>query len=312
MNERNCPYCGSKQVYRFQQSPYTGGEVKFVAVNPDAVSNSPKVTVPDVDVHYCANCQRFADPYHTAVRTKVVTVNAIQDRILNLEKDLDWKKKNYQKQCDTARKRIAAATDFELPGAKRHLDELTRLDTEIKEAEAIISTLERILEMDTRVLSSFERRSMIEPEIIGSFRGNYAFLSNFHPCVIHDGMFTFQSAEAAFQSLKVTTTPERWQFQNLSSSEARKLGHQVELRRGWELVRVSMMRRVVYMKFTQNKALGMQLLDTGNAHLQEMNYWGDTFWGTDMDGNGENHLGRILMDVREDIRRNQETIWSND
>jgi predicted NAD-dependent protein-ADP-ribosyltransferase YbiA (DUF1768 family) len=29
-----------------------------------------------------------------------------------------------------------------------------------------------------------------------------------------------------------------------------------------------------------------------------MNWWGDTFWGTDKDGKGENMLGRLLMEVR--------------
>ena len=42
---------------------------------------------------------------------------------------------------------------------------------------------------------------------------------------------------------------------------------------------------------------------TGNLVLEEGNGWHDTFWGVDLKtGEGENHLGRILMQVREELR----------
>lgn len=50
----------------------------------------------------------------------------------------------------------------------------------------------------------------------------------------------------------------------------------------------------------QRKDLKQKLLDTGDAELIEGNTWGDTYWG--MVGNkGHNHLGRLLMKVREEI-----------
>ncbi len=53
-------------------------------------------------------------------------------------------------------------------------------------------------------------------------------------------------------------------------------------------------------KFTRNTQLGGSLLATWPADLQEGNTWGDTFWGV-VNGVGENHLGNILMDVRQAI-----------
>jgi predicted NAD-dependent protein-ADP-ribosyltransferase YbiA (DUF1768 family) len=35
--------------------------------------------------------------------------------------------------------------------------------------------------------------------------------------------------------------------------------------------------------------------------LVEYNYWGDLYWGV-CRGEGENHLGRILMEIRSEIR----------
>lgn len=66
-------------------------------------------------------------------------------------------------------------------------------------------------------------------------------------------------------------------------------------------------------KFTQNPILAQRLLDTGEARIAEGNYWGDLFWGVDdVTGEGENHLGRLLMELRqrfrqEDIPRNSHT-----
>ncbi|NBV54175.1 MAG: NADAR family protein, partial [Proteobacteria bacterium] len=52
----------------------------------------------------------------------------------------------------------------------------------------------------------------------------------------------------------------------------------------------------------RNPRLREQLLATGNAVLMEGNDWGDTFFGFDYNrGYGQNHLGRILMQVRAEI-----------
>ena len=43
-----------------------------------------------------------------------------------------------------------------------------------------------------------------------------------------------------------------------------------------------------------------QLLATGEAQLIEGNTWNDTFWGV-CKGKGQNWLGRILVEVREEL-----------
>ena len=53
-------------------------------------------------------------------------------------------------------------------------------------------------------------------------------------------------------------------------------------------------------KFTTNQKLQKQLLATGDQHLEETNKWGDTFWGV-CNGVGSNHLGKILMKVRDEL-----------
>uniref|UniRef100_UPI00345E83CD NADAR domain-containing protein n=1 Tax=uncultured Duncaniella sp. TaxID=2768039 RepID=UPI00345E83CD len=56
-----------------------------------------------------------------------------------------------------------------------------------------------------------------------------------------------------------------------------------------------------------NPALAEKLIATGDAELVEGNYWHDTVWGV-CDGVGENHLGKILMRVREELKNSTNII----
>ncbi len=60
------------------------------------------------------------------------------------------------------------------------------------------------------------------------------------------------------------------------------------------------MLEVVRAKFRVN-VLAEKLLATGDDELVEHNTWDDSFWGT-CNGEGENHLGKILMKVRQELR----------
>lgn len=54
-------------------------------------------------------------------------------------------------------------------------------------------------------------------------------------------------------------------------------------------------------KFSQHKELKELLLSTGDATLVEHTARG-RIWGDGGDGSGENRLGRLLMQVREELR----------
>lgn len=86
--------------------------------------------------------------------------------------------------------------------------------------------------------------------------------------------------------------------------QAKKLGQGVSLRPDWESVKVDLMRTFVRKKF-ENPFLRPLLLATGDAELVEGNTWNDTFWGV-CRGRGQNWLGRILMEVRDEIRKEEE------
>lgn len=124
----------------------------------------------------------------------------------------------------------------------------------------------------------------------------YRWLSNFWPVqVILDGD-TYPSVENAYQAAKVSIT-KREPFQHCTPGVAKQFGQVVTPRLGWDEDKVLVMRGLIAQKFAPGTDLAEKLVSTGNRKLVEGNSWGDTFWGVSS-GQGQNRLGRILMEQR--------------
>ena len=136
---------------------------------------------------------------------------------------------------------------------------------------------------------------------IDDFRGAYRFLSNFYDAPVTYLGVTYANNEAAFQAQKCTDNTVKAMFAKLNPSEAKRLGRNVQLRPDWETVKYDIMYEVCKAKFEQNDDLREMLLDTGDAYLEEGNTWNDRCWGT-CRGVGENHLGKILMKIRDELQ----------
>lgn len=135
--------------------------------------------------------------------------------------------------------------------------------------------------------------------MITSFRGEYAWLSNFYesPVVVYGKRY--RNAEAAFQAGKCRYLPDMDKFSNLSGVEAKQLGKRITLIDDWNETKLSYMLTVLRAKFAQNPELNAKLVATGDEQIVEGNTWGDTFWGV-CNGKGENHLGKLLMWIRDE------------
>lgn len=134
--------------------------------------------------------------------------------------------------------------------------------------------------------------------MIDKFEGQHAFLSNFYYANVNIHGISYPTSEHAYQAFKTNDVPTRVKLSQFSTpKEAKRAGRLLPLRRDWEALKFDVMRMVVHAKFTQNASLAALLLSTGDQELIEGNWWGDTVWGV-CKGEGENHLGRILMDAR--------------
>lgn len=137
------------------------------------------------------------------------------------------------------------------------------------------------------------------------FRNKYAFLSNFHFSPITIGNYCFNNAEAAYQALKCKGYEQR--FVGLNAKAAKALGRRLPMQEGWNDMRIDAMRYVLQQKF-KNPQLMAQLQQI-EGHIQEDNYWNDTFWGV-CNGVGENQLGKLLMEIRDMNSKPQYRIYT--
>ncbi len=136
---------------------------------------------------------------------------------------------------------------------------------------------------------------------IDRFAGEHFFLSNFYPVSFLYRKLLYKSSEHAYQAAKAMITLERdWIREALTARTAKRRGRKVTLRVDWDEVKTFVMERILEDKFVVPH-LRTMLLRTDDAILIEGNYWGDTFWGI-CNGEGTNHLGKILMRLRARIR----------
>lgn len=141
---------------------------------------------------------------------------------------------------------------------------------------------------------------------IDSFKGPYRFLSNFYPAEVELDGVKYPSVEHAYQARKTNVRVEREIILNAKkASQAKALGQSVTKIEEWDEIKVDVMKELIRKKF-YNKVLRAELLDTGDAELSEGNWWNDTFWGV-CKGRGKNMLGKILMEVRKEIREEMGT-----
>lgn len=144
--------------------------------------------------------------------------------------------------------------------------------------------------------------------MIDEFKGPYWALSNFSRYACWMGGDKYPTVEHGFQAAKTLDRVKRKEIRLATGPAiAKRMGRNVELRAGWNMVRTTLMLQLLTTKFHTTSA-GEVLLGTGDAPLVEGNTWHDQFWGDCRCGRpsceapGRNVLGRSLEIVREQLR----------
>lgn len=149
-----------------------------------------------------------------------------------------------------------------------------------------------------------------------SYSHEYCWLSNFYEqdkllyLNILNNKIPFNSVESAFQSIKllylVNNMPDLdlinnfKYFSTLSKANAKYAGNKLLINiKNWDNDRLDNMKELIIRKFTNNN-LKEKLIATGNKKLIEF-CTGSKFWGVDKYGNGDNHLGIIIENVRNSL-----------
>lgn len=122
----------------------------------------------------------------------------------------------------------------------------------------------------------------------------------------------FATSEHAYQAGKARK-PEvrRWLMEAPSPALLAMAAHGLyywDVTPGWSTTKFDRMRQVLRAKFTQHADLRELLLATGDARLVEkaaVDNAVNRLWG-EVDGVGSNMLGVLLMEIREELRQDNE------
>lgn len=146
-------------------------------------------------------------------------------------------------------------------------------------------------------------------ESITKFSGEYEKLSNFYPVIVCFEGINYPSVEHAYVSAKTKDGMAKRIISELKADEAgkaKRIGRKFKLRSDWDIIKLGVMKRCLMQKFLYSE-FKILLLSTGDSHIVEGNYWHDNYWGNCLcrdcaEIQGQNHLGKMLMKVRDIIK----------
>ena len=135
----------------------------------------------------------------------------------------------------------------------------------------------------------------------------YYEFTNFYRIPIKIDGKVWPTTEHYFQAQKFVGTPYVELIRKLSSArEAFQKSREPSVskwqRSDWGIVKDDIMLKALWEKFTQNEILRDKLLGTKKKELIEHTS-NDSYWGDGGDGSGLNKLGKLLMRVREELRK---------
>lgn len=124
----------------------------------------------------------------------------------------------------------------------------------------------------------------------------------FHGMMQCGAIVSFLNVTAGYEFAKhrvrteSNVVPWRW----ATARQARRWTRSLEPRPDWPIQRMTVMRTLNRLKFTQIASLRRKLLATGDAELVYLSR--DRYWGVDHNGLGLNRLGYMLMELRDELR----------
>ena len=128
------------------------------------------------------------------------------------------------------------------------------------------------------------------------FMSNFAQGFGFHD----DEGIWWDSSEHYYQAMRSPVAEEREYIRVAGHpAEAKRRKLEINTTLDWEVRKFEAMQKALAYKFAPGTEAAGLLLATGIDYLVEWAPWGDTVWGVDKHGVGQNWLGRMLMTQRE-------------
>ncbi len=136
------------------------------------------------------------------------------------------------------------------------------------------------------------------------YENEFYVFSNFSSFAIVWKDKLYMTSEHAYHSEKFEDENLKEQIRNSRSAhEALKLteSNKDKYRNDWDTIKLKIMKEILRAKVEQHPYVKKKLLESGDKELVE-DSWRDSYWGWGPNKDGENHLGKLWMEVRDEFR----------
>ncbi|HAT68474.1 MAG: hypothetical protein A2481_01435 [Candidatus Yonathbacteria bacterium RIFOXYC2_FULL_47_9] len=113
----------------------------------------------------------------------------------------------------------------------------------------------------------------------------------------------YPTSEHAYHSEKFEDETLKEQLRNTRSAhDSQRFAneHKDERRKDWDDIKLEIMKEILKTKVSQHPYVMKKLVESGDKELVE-DSWRDDFWGWGPNKDGENHLGKLWMEVRREL-----------
>jgi ribA/ribD-fused uncharacterized protein len=136
------------------------------------------------------------------------------------------------------------------------------------------------------------------------YENTYYSFSNFSSFAINWKGYICATTEHAYQSEKFDDKKIKEEIINASSALNAMLiakENKDKYKKDWYEIKLKVMKEILQEKIKQHPYIKEKLLQTNNREIIE-NSPKDDFWGWGPNKNGANHLGKLWMEIREEIK----------
>ncbi|MFA6588594.1 MAG: NADAR family protein [Patescibacteria group bacterium] len=136
------------------------------------------------------------------------------------------------------------------------------------------------------------------------YGGSWYSFSNFSAFAVYWRGARWMTSEHAYQAAKFEDPEIIGMIQMATSAhEAKQIAkaNKEHTRPNWHQVNLGIMREIVRAKLYQHAYIQKKLLETGDMEIIEDSPY-DAFWARGPNGDGQNNLGKIWMELRAELR----------
>ncbi len=149
-----------------------------------------------------------------------------------------------------------------------------------------------------------------EPSIEGQiyfYPPEYYVFDNFSSFQIEYKGKIYPTSEHAYQTAKFINTDSKLaeKIRNAKSAHlAFKIAEEnsYKKQKNWDDIKLTVMKEILICKVNQHEYVKKKLLQSGDREIVE-DSWRDNYWGWGENKQGENHLGKLWMEVRKEFQK---------